>query len=110
MFLCVVQELVDTTPTTETDERATVRDVNEFSDDTQNFGPFCASSSTTPSASYDLPIGGDCGGVEITNTATFTTNDSHTVDSDSVTVNDASGSGVGGVLCEPIREGQPPDI
>jgi hypothetical protein len=82
------------TPSSETDECVNVQDIAD-SDFIQNFGPFCANDSTTDSASYDIAISPNCGGVQITNTVTLTTNDSGTSDSDSVVLNESFGDGSG---------------
>ncbi|HSB56838.1 MAG TPA: hypothetical protein VLD38_03385 [Nitrosopumilaceae archaeon] len=96
-----------TPTTTDLDECATVQDVNSFGL-TYNVPQYCATGTTTNTVftEYDLGITGNCGGVSISNTATFTTNDSGATASDGVSVSNAGGSGFG--LCQPIREPSPP--
>ena len=99
-----------TPSTTELDECATVQDVNSF-DQTYNIPQYCAIGTTknTVFTEYDLPISGACTGVDISNTATFTTNDSGATASASAHVTNAAGTGIG--VCEPIREpSNPPEV
>jgi hypothetical protein len=96
-----------TPSTTELDECATVQDVNSFGQ-TIDIPQYCATGTTTNTVftEYDLPISGDCDGVDISNTATFTTNDTGATASAGASVNNAGGSGFGD--CVPIRTPEPP--
>ena len=96
-----------TQSTTELDECATVQDVNNFAG-TFDIPQYCVTRTTTNTVftEYDVSVSGACTGVDISNTATFTTNDSGATASASAHVTNAAGTGFG--LCEPIRDLSPP--